>query len=88
MPDSFSLIAYDAACAAVAEARRVDEVKGILDKSAAMKEYARRANNHQLEEDAAEIRVRATRKLGELIKAQKGGDRGRARQIPRHQRDQ
>jgi hypothetical protein len=71
MPDSFSLIAYDAACAAVAEARRVDELKDILDIAAAMKEYARRARNRQMEEDAAEIRVRATRKLGELIKAQK-----------------
>ena len=70
-PDSFSLTRYDAACRALAEAKRVDEVKEILNVAAATKEYARRAKNRQMEEDAIEIRMRAARRLDELIKAQK-----------------
>jgi hypothetical protein len=66
-----NLVRYDAACRAVAEARSVDEVKDILDVSAAMKAYARQAKNEQLEADAWEIRQRARRKLGELMQAQK-----------------
>ena len=37
----------------------------------AMRAYARQAKNKQLEVDAAEIRISAERRLGELIKAQK-----------------
>jgi len=36
-----------------------------------MRAYARQAKNRELEVDAAEIRMRAERKLGELITAQK-----------------
>jgi hypothetical protein len=64
------LVRYDAACRAIAEARAVDEVKEILDLAAATTEYARRAKNLQMEADAVEIRMRATRRLDELIKAQ------------------
>jgi N6-adenosine-specific RNA methylase IME4 len=69
--DSLSLIPYDVACRAVAEARSVDELKDMLDIAAATKEYARRAKNHQMEADAVEIRLRATRRLNELIEAQR-----------------
>jgi N6-adenosine-specific RNA methylase IME4 len=65
------LARYDIACRALAEAKRVDEVKEILNVAAATKEYARRAKNRQMEEDAVEIRMRAARRLDELIKAQK-----------------
>ena len=47
-----------------------------------MRVYARQAKNRTLEVDAAEIRMRAERRLGELIKAQKetvGLQRGRLR---------
>lgn len=66
-----SLIRYDAACRALAEAKSVDDVKDIRDRSEAMRAYAKQAKNQQLEVDAAEIRIRAERRLGQMIEAQK-----------------
>lgn len=66
-----SLVRYDAACRALAEAKSVDEVKDLRDKSEAMRAYAKQAKNRQLEVDAAEIRIRAERRLGEMIAGQK-----------------
>lgn len=65
------LIRYEAACRALYEAKSVDEVKDLRDKAAAMKAYARQAKNKQLEIDAAEIRMRAERRLGELMELQR-----------------
>jgi hypothetical protein len=66
-----SLIRYDAACRAIAKAKAVDEVKRIRDSSIAMRAYAKQAKNRQLELDATEIRIRAERRVGELIAAQR-----------------
>ena len=81
------LIRYDAACRALAAVRSVDEVKDIRDKAVAMAAYARQAKNRDLEADAVEIRMRATRRLDQLRQAQKetvglatGGD---ARKVAR-----
>lgn len=65
------LVPYDQARVMLAEAKAVDDVKGILDKFVAIKEYARRAGDHSLEIDAAEIRFHAERRLGQMITAQK-----------------
>lgn len=62
-----ALLRYDAACAALAEARSFDEVRDWEDKAAAVREYARRARNRSLEIDALEIRERARRRRGELL---------------------
>jgi hypothetical protein len=65
------LIQYDAACRALAEAKGVDEVKRIRDRGKALAACAKIANNKQLEIDATEIRIRAERRLGEMLAEQK-----------------
>ncbi len=61
------LIRYEAAKAALAEARSVDEVLQVRRGSEQMKLYARQAKDRTLLADATEIQVRAERKLGVMI---------------------
>jgi N6-adenosine-specific RNA methylase IME4 len=58
---------YTAARRALDACVRVDEVKGILDKSIAMEVYAYQAKDGELAEMAVEVRERATRRIGELM---------------------
>lgn len=61
------LVKYDEACRAVADCKRIDEVQQIKGKAEALRAYAKQAKNRELEIDASEIRVRAERRIGELV---------------------
>lgn len=65
------LVKYEAACRAVADAASIDEAKEFRDQGEAMRAYAKQAKNKQLEVQAAEIRIRAERRIGELMAAQR-----------------
>jgi hypothetical protein len=56
---------------AQAAASNVDEVLEVRNVTKAMEYYARQAKDDQLRRDVKAIQLRATRKLGELIKEQK-----------------
>ena len=65
------LALYETACLALSAAKSADEVKDIYNKADAMRVYAHQAKNRQMEIDAAEIRIRAERRLGQMLEDQK-----------------
>lgn len=71
------MVRYDAMVHAIAECHRVDEVKDIRDKAMALEAYARQAKNTEAERKAADVRLRAERRTGELLKDLARGEAGR-----------
>lgn len=71
---NLGLVKYDAMCSAIAVCARVDEAKDIRDKARALEVYAAQAMNVEAERKAVEIRIRAERKAGELVKAARQAD--------------
>lgn len=62
------LAIYERMCTAIAECARVDEAKDIRDKALALEAYYRQARNLDAEREAANVRLRAERRVGELLK--------------------
>jgi len=63
------LAKYDAMRAAIAAATSVDEVKDIRDKAEALRLYAKQAGETLEDQNRlAEIKIRAERRAGELLK--------------------
>jgi hypothetical protein len=62
-----ALVRYDTMCSAIAAAYKVDEVKDIRDRAAALEHYSRQAHNVEAERQCCEIRLRAERKAGQLL---------------------
>lgn len=62
------LVLYEAMVSAIAECARIDEIKDIRDKAMALEMYHRQANNFEAEREAANVRLRAERRAGELLR--------------------
>ena len=64
------LILYDRMITAIALCQKTDQVKDIRDKAVALEHYARQATNVDAERQAINVRVRAERRAGEILKGQ------------------
>jgi SAM-dependent methyltransferase len=84
-PLSTALVFFDQARQALAQARTVDEVKDIRDRAEALRLYTRQAGEGlEMQNWCAEIKLRAERCAGELLKAMEKRDGGDAMRAPFH----
>lgn len=65
------LVKYDSMCRAIAACHRVDEVLDIRNKAKALEAYAKIALDVEEERRVREVRLRAERRTGELLKETK-----------------
>lgn len=65
------MVLYDTMVRAIVECHQVDELKDMHDKARALEMYAKQAKNIEAERRATEIRIRAERKVGQLLVAMK-----------------
>lgn len=63
-----ALAIYDSMVLAIDRCYEVDEVKNLRDRAMAFEHYARQAQNVQAEQKAIEVRVRAERRAGQLLR--------------------
>ena len=68
MTGAVALMRYDAARRALEEARSIDEIAEVINKTDALRLYAHQAKDTEMETWAAEIKLRAVRRCGELIR--------------------
>ena len=67
-PGDTYVLAYDRMVTAIAQAHRVDDVKDIRDRAAALRQYARQVGESlENQNRMAEIKLRAERRAGELL---------------------
>lgn len=67
MPSTNAIANYEAMTYAIAECVRVDEVKDLRDKAMALQLYHKQARNLEAERQACNIRLRAERRVGQLL---------------------
>jgi hypothetical protein len=67
MPLTNVIANYEAMTYAIAECVRVDEVKDLRDKAMALQLYHKQARNLEAERQACNIRLRAERRVGQLL---------------------
>lgn len=80
MPTPKDLVLVSSAKQALVQASTIDEVKDVIDKAEAIRLYFRKAaDGLEIQNQAAEIKLRAERRAGELLceisRYQRGGDR-------------
>lgn len=68
MDEVFPVARYEVMRAAIMECHQIDEVKELHDKTKALAEYSRQARDFDAERRVGEIRIRAERRVGELLK--------------------